>query len=141
MPADAAPAAGLRPTAGRGARIVFICIQGFLLLLIVRWCARTYPGLYFPESAFRNELLNGVGLFTLYGYDAVLLFAASRIARLFIAGAGRRRLEVTLTLVQWTSLAVAALLICYGIYWAEAMQRLPWQEDGWEPFLGTLGIH
>lgn len=130
MPADPGapdgPARPVRPLR----RVAWICTYTYFLLLAVRWCARTYPGWYFPDSAFLNDLLNGGDLFTLYGYDCVLLAAAAALARILLAGPDHPRAAAALRLLHWASLAIVALILCYGLYWAQLMERLPWQEDG-----------
>jgi len=50
------------------------------------------------------------------------------------------RFAVPLRLAQWTSLAVVALIVGYGIRWAAWMHRLPWQEDGSYRFWQALGL-
>jgi hypothetical protein len=134
------PAAPRDPAPPRRARLLWIGACTLLLLLAVRWCARTYPGLYFPDSAFLNDLLNGAGLFTVYGYAAVLLGGAAAAGRVFVADTGHRSLAAALRLAQWASLAVVALIVCYGLYWAQGMHRLPWQEDGIGPFLSVFSL-
>jgi hypothetical protein len=114
----------------RSSGLLRIAAYSFSLLLALRFGARTYPGWYFPNSRFLNDLLNGGSVFTQIGYDLVLVAAASGTARLFLAGEARPRADRILRLVEWTALALALLIACYGLIWAIEMHRLPWQPDG-----------
>jgi hypothetical protein len=128
----------IRQGAARTGRILWICFYALVLLLAIRWCARTYPGWYVPASASLNDLLNGVGLFTALGYKIVLLAAAAAMAREVLPRAGRA--AAVLRAVQWTSVALAALIVCYGVCWAVWTHRLPWQEDGSYRLRETLDL-
>jgi hypothetical protein len=144
MDADAEPPSPARMVALLGARIALIGVRSFLLLLAIRWCARTYPGLYFPDSAFLNDQLNGVGLFTGFGYNAVLLAAAAAVGRIVVAGTGtgtgHRGAAAGLRALEWASLAAVTLIFCWGVYCAERIGRLPLQEDGTYRFIETLDL-
>lgn len=50
----------------------------------LRFCGRTYPGIYFPDSPFLNDLLNGSGLFTGVGYLLVFVLGVSDLVFVFL---------------------------------------------------------
>jgi hypothetical protein len=131
----AGPFDARRKSRSRLWRLVWIGAYSFCLLLALRFGARTYPGWYFPDSRFLTDLLNGGFVFTQIGYDLVLVAAASGTSRLFLAGEARPRACRILRLVEWTAIALALLIVCYGLISAIEMQRLPWQPDGRGSFL------
>ena len=112
------------------ARIGFIASWSLLLLLALRFGARTYPGVWHPESEFLNWLLNGTTLFTLFGYDLVLVAAGAAAARISLRGDSfrTRRIRLALAWLQGVAVALAFAIICYGVRWAILMERLPWQD-------------
>jgi hypothetical protein len=122
---NAAPNANYS-AANRAMRLGWIAVYSFTLLLALRFCGRTYPGRYFPDSPFLNSLLNDVWLFTGLGYDLVLVGAATAALRVWKG----RRAPAGLRIAQWAVFAVVILIILYGIDSAIAMERLPWQPDG-----------
>jgi hypothetical protein len=126
----AGPSDARRKSRSRSSRLVWVGAYAFCLLLVLRFGARSYPGWYFPDSRFLNDLLNGGFLFTQIGYDLVIVAAASGAARVFLAGDVRRKSDRILRWVQWTAYALALLITCYGVIWAIHMHRLPWQPDG-----------
>jgi hypothetical protein len=108
------------------AALLLLCCT--ILLFALRFDARTYPGWYFPDSAFLNGLLNGSTIFTDIGYPLVLVGAGAGTARLLWPGPSlppdtKRALAV----VQWLALALAVLIFFYGLWSAIQMERLPWQ--------------
>jgi hypothetical protein len=126
---EGAPRASEAGPAGWALRLAWIAAYSFALLLALRFGARSYPGWYFPDSALLNRLLNGVGLFTVIGYDLVLLGAVAAAMRLLL-GRGNRRAGLALAALQWGAIALAVLIACYGVAWAAYMHRLPWEPDG-----------
>ena len=44
-------------------RLAAVPLGMLALGLALRFCGRTYPGIYYPDSPFLNDLLNGNGLF------------------------------------------------------------------------------
>ena len=116
----------------RLAQLGLVVLYSFVLLLALRFCGGTYPGWYFPNSVFLNDLLNGTLLFTGIGYDLVIASAAVGTARIFIGAdsPGRIRLRWWLGAAQASTVVLVVAIICYGVWWANSMERLPWQLDG-----------
>src|SRR3954469_11528062 len=107
--------------------LVVLCSS--VLLLALRFCGRSYPGWYFPNSNVLNGLLNDTIIFTVIGYDLVIVGAAAALARIYTSPSGGAKLRRSLRAVKATALALVVAIICYGIWWAAAMERLPWQPD------------
>jgi hypothetical protein len=103
--------------------LVFVVLYCLSLGLALRFGGRTYPGIYFPNSPFLNDLLNGNGLFTGIGYDAVLVAGAVDILRVFATSSGR--LEVILKALKWVAVGLAVMIAIFGFWSALIMQRLP----------------
>jgi hypothetical protein len=106
-----------------------LCMLTFGLAL--RFCGRTYPGVFYPDSTFLNNLFNGVRLFTEIGYDLVALLGLADLLFVFLT---RFRSSPTpmvavraLVAVRVAVLALIVLIIGYGFYYATLLQRLP----GW----------
>ena len=116
----------------RLARAGLIALYSFVLLLALRFCGRTYPGWYFPDSNFLNGLLNSNFLFTELGYELVVLGATAGTAHIFMASDSprRTRLRWWLGAAQAAAVVLVIPIISYGFLWAHFMQRLPWQPDG-----------
>jgi hypothetical protein len=112
--------------APRAWRLARIAGSSLLLLLALRFGARTYPGWHFENSDFLNRLLNGVGLFTEIGYGLVLAGAGAATLRVLLGGTEPRALQR----LQWLAFTLAILIVLYGAAWATIMHRLPWQPDG-----------
>ncbi|HEY0085768.1 MAG TPA: hypothetical protein VGB65_07630 [Allosphingosinicella sp.] len=107
-------------------RLACVAASSIVLLYALRFGGRTYPGWYFPNSDVLNALLNGVGLFTGWGYSFVLAGAGAATLRILLGGTARRGLKF----LQWLAFTLAILIILYGAAWATYTQRLPWQQDG-----------
>jgi hypothetical protein len=103
--------------------LLFIVLYCLSLGLALRFGGRTYPGIYFPNSAFLNGLLNGNELFTGIGYDAVLIAGVADTLRVFATSS--RRLEVILKALKWVAVGVAVMIALFGFWSALTMQRLP----------------
>ena len=114
-----------------GAQLGLIALWSFLLLLALRFGARTYPGVWHPEWRVLNWLLNGTTLFAEIGYDLVLVAAWAAMTRLLIDRTSRHTMATrrTLAFMQATTVALAIAIIFYGVWWAIQMQRLPWQDQ------------
>jgi hypothetical protein len=113
----------------RVGQVGLIALYSIVLLLALRFCGRTYPGWYFPNSSFLNGLLDDNIIFTVIGYDLVIGGAAAGTARIFIPpdSSERAKLRRRLGLVQGAAVVLVITIICYGLWWATSMQRLPWQ--------------
>jgi hypothetical protein len=97
---------------------LFTLALGFAL----RFCARTYPGVYYPDSRFLNGLLNGNWLFTEIGYDLVLALGAADAAFLFLTlfrpGTVTPLVTRSLVALRLGLLVLTALIIAYGFFYA-----------------------
>jgi hypothetical protein len=102
----------------------FICLYCLSLGLALRFGGRTYPGIYFPNSAFLNGLLNGNGLFVDIGYSAVMVAGAADTLLVFTR-TRRRGLTIALKGVKWIAASLAMVIALYGFYWAATLQRIP----------------
>ena len=105
----------------RTLQFCFIALYALTLLLALRFGARTYPGIYVPSSATLNWIFNGTTLFTDFGYDVVLIGAASHVASLLSPG----RLSRALQVFSASFALLTACISAYGFYWAAVLQRLP----------------
>jgi hypothetical protein len=65
-------------------RLAAVPLCMLTLALALRFCGRTYPGVYYPDSALLNGLLNGNALFTEIGYAFVLALGVADAAFLFL---------------------------------------------------------
>lgn len=104
--------------------LVFTCLYCLSLLLALRFGARTYPGIYFPNSSLLNGILNGNGLFTGIGYTAVMVAGAADYFLIFtrtMAGSPTKRLKA----VKWIAVSLATAIALFGFYTAAVLQRLP----------------
>lgn len=89
--------------------------------LALRFCGRTYPGIYYPDSALLNGLLNGNGLFTEIGYDLVLALGVADVAFVFLTlfRQGTAPTVVrSLIALRLGLLLLTILIIAYGFYYA-----------------------
>ena len=120
---------GGRWTARFAWRLTWIAVYSFALLLALRFGARTYPGRYFPDSPFLNSVLNSNWLFTGFGYPIVLLGAVAAASRALLRDKRSPAAHI-LRVVQWVAIALAILIVLYGVRWAIYTERLPWQPDG-----------
>lgn len=113
-----------------GTQLAWIALYSFVLLLALRFGARTYAGFWHPESRFLNWLLNGTTLFTVIGYGLVLVAGCAAAARVLLAR--RSSFNVTLrralVIVQAAAALTAIAIIFYGIQCAMMMERMPWQD-------------
>ncbi|MBX9858708.1 MAG: hypothetical protein K2Y20_03850 [Sphingomonas sp.] len=93
----------------------------FLIALVLRWGARSYPGIYVPESTILNDIFNGPFLFTVIGHYSVLLGLAAHIGALLSSRQSKafKRFKI----LALSSLAVAALVSIYGVYWAVSFDK------------------
>jgi hypothetical protein len=112
-----------RPTT-RIEALAFIFLYCLSLGLSLRFGNRTYPGIYFPDSPFLNSLLNGNGLFTGIGYDAVLVAGVADALRVFTTSPGQR-FEVRLNALKWVAVTLAVVIAIFGFWSALVMHRLP----------------
>ena len=60
-------------------RLAAVPLAMLALGLALRFCGRTYPGIYYPDSRFLNDLLNGNGLFDV-GFLLVLVLGVADAA-------------------------------------------------------------
>lgn len=104
--------------------IMFVALYCGSLGLALRFGARTYPGIYFSESAFLNGLLNGNGLFVSVGYSAVLVAGATDTLVTLKRPASRTAV-ISLAGVKRAAVCLATAISLYGFYWSAVMQRLP----------------
>ena|SRR5438046_181748 len=104
--------------------LAFICLYCLCLGLALRFGGRTYPGIFFPHSTFLNRLLNGNGLFTEIGYNAVLIAGATDALRVLTNSPGRR-FEVVLKVLKWIAVVLAVTVSIFGFWSALVLQRLP----------------
>ena len=107
----------------RAEAIAFVALCCFVLLLALRFGARTYPGLYFPDSRALNCLFNGSGLFVGIGYGAVLIAFAASLVRTWVRP-GRGTMNSALRAAFWLPIGMAALIALFGFYWAVQLGRL-----------------
>lgn len=126
-------AAGAETRQGRrdlGAQLAWIALYSFALLLALRFGARTYPGFWHPESLFLNWLLNGSTLFTVIGYNLVLVAGCAAVTRILIGASspGSVKARRVLAIVQGAATLPAIAIILYGLQCAIFMHRLPWQD-------------
>jgi hypothetical protein len=112
-------------------RISAIPVYMLSLGLALRLCGRTYPGIWYPNSAFLNDLFNGVGLFTEIGYNFVLALGVIDLVFVSLASFQSRAAPAiiwnSLKTLRAVLLLLILLIIGYGAYWAIQLQRLP----GW----------
>ena len=115
----------------KAGQIAIIVAYSAVLLFMLRFGARTFPGRY-SDSLLLNALLNNSGIFTDLGYNIVLVAAAARMVRVFTSDAPGliRRRHRFLGWVQAAAIALAVAIILYGLWWAALLERLPWQPDG-----------
>jgi hypothetical protein len=104
--------------------LVFTCLYCLSLGLALRFGGRTYPGIYFPNSSFLNDLLNGNGLFNGVGYLAVLITGAADCFLIFTRAMEGSPTK-TLGAVKWIAVSLAMAIALFGLYCATVLQRLP----------------
>ena len=102
-------------------RLAAVALGTLALGLALRFCGRTCPGIYFPDSPFLNDLLNGNGLFDV-GVVLVLALGVADATFVFLTrfhqpatASIASRLLVTLRAVL---LLVTLAIIAYGFYCA-----------------------
>ncbi|WP_374389060.1 hypothetical protein [Sandaracinobacter sp.] len=104
--------------------LIFTFLYCLGLGLALRLGARTYPGIYVPDSPFLNGVLNSNGLFVGIGYGAVLMAGAADGARILFRPSGPG-IDNLLRTVSRMSIWLAGAIALYGLLWAAFMQRLP----------------
>jgi membrane protein YdbS with pleckstrin-like domain len=102
-------------------RLAAVPICVLALGLALRFCGRTYPGIYYPDSPFLNSLLNGNALFNA-GVVLTLALGVADAAFVFRTRFHQPATPSTATRVLVTLRAVLLLLIfaiiAYGFYYA-----------------------
>lgn len=103
-------------------RLAAVPLTMLALGLAMRFCGRTYPGIYYPDSQFLNDFLNGNGLFTEIGYDLVLALGVADAAFVFLTlfrqATATPLFTRSLIALRLGLLALIALIIAYGFYYA-----------------------
>jgi hypothetical protein len=103
-------------------RLAAVPLCMLALGLALRFCGRTYPGIYYPDSPLLNGLLNGNGLFTEIGYNLVLAFGVVDAAFLFLTlfrqGTAAPIVTRSLIALRLGLLVLTTLIIAYGFYYA-----------------------
>lgn len=103
-------------------RLLGVPTYGLALGLALRFGARTYPGVYYPDSSFLNDLLNGSRLFTELGYDLLLALIVADLVLVFLTRF--RKGKTTSPIVRYLGvlrlllLSLTLLIIAYGCYYA-----------------------
>lgn len=112
-------------------RVAAIPIYMLMLGLALRFFGRTYPGFWFPNSAFFNYLFNGVALFTEIGYDFVLALGVVDAAFVFMTRFRPQdqsaMLVRAMSVLRRILIFLILLIIAYGACVAIQFHRLP----GW----------
>lgn len=104
--------------------LAFVFCYCLTLAMALRFGARTYPGIHFPNSMFLNNMLNGSALFSGIGYFSVIVAGLTDMALIFLKPLGAIGM-LALKGVKWTALSLAISIAIYGLFWAAALQRLP----------------
>ncbi len=103
-------------------RLAAIPLCMLTLGLALRFCGRTYPGIYYPDSRLLNDLLNGNGLFTGVGYGLVLALGVADAVFVFLTRFQQERAAPTvmrsLIALRLGLLLLVVLIIAYGLYYA-----------------------
>ena len=103
-------------------RLAAVPLVMLALGLGLRFCGRTYPGIYYPNSRFLNELLNGSGLFTEIGYGLVLAFGLADAAFVFLTVFRQRQsapsVVRSLGALRLALFVLVLLIIAYGCFYA-----------------------
>ena len=125
---NSGPAATRQGVPTRLSHYLLRCVGGIAYVLalglVLRLCARTYPGLYIRSSAFLNAILNG----DLFGGGYLIAITAGLVHILQLTtiqvSSGRVRLG-WLTPVRYALIAVCICLAVFGLYIAFMLARLP----------------
>lgn len=103
-------------------RLAAVPLSMLALGLALRFCGRTYPGIYYPDSLFLNDLLNGNALFTEIGYVLVLVLGVADAAFLFLTlfrqGTLPPLITRSLIALRLGLLVLIALIVAYGFHYA-----------------------
>lgn len=102
-------------------RLAAVPLCMLTLGLALRFFGRTYPGIYYPDSALLNGLLNGNGLFTEIGYDLVLALGVADAGFVFLTlfrqGTAPTVIRALVAL-RLGLLLLTILIVAYGFYYA-----------------------
>lgn len=103
--------------------LAFVCLWCLSLGLALRFGGRTYPGIYYPNSPFLNDVLNGNGLFVSIGYSAVLIAGTATTLQIFARPVGQVPAAILIS-AKWVGVLLAIIISLYGFYWAAILQRI-----------------